>query len=391
MNKDVLAQATGYISVVEKGEKGAIERPRKWEDIPSVDTLQCGAPGEAYIDIVLYNDSWYQCVKSHTKGDGVYPTNTEYYKSITDYQRLATNLFLANRAYVNNLVVNDVLIKDSAGNTTLSANKDGIECNQGTFKNVNVTGEVNATSGKIAGLSVLGNSLTNAGFNNDAYIILRNDDANAFAGIGANILPSETSMRSIARFANEDASTKNIFGTGRNIAMLLSAKNSDYNMAFGGSGCGFLDGYISGYGFEEMTLNEKNTCHIIHPKKSLMIISNQTEQTASIGLPKLSSIRTLLGIGNSEKFAIPIEIILTGNRYGFIYGRNTYINDMNTSVYPSVDYNQEKKVQYHTGTAYVDRYFKNGYNKFILIYDGSNYYAVTVQTTLYYSENNYDI
>lgn len=256
--------------------------------------------------------------------------------------------------------------------------------------NVSMSGEVNATSGKVAGMSISGNGLTNAGFNNDAYIILRNDNANAFAGIGANILPSETSMRAIARFANEDASTKNVFGSGRNIAMLLSAKNSDYNMAFGGSGCGFLDGYISGYGFEEMTLSEKNTCHIIHPKKSLLIISNQTEQTASIGLPTLASVRSLLGIGSSEKFAVPIEIILRGNRYGFIYGRNTYVKGMDTSDYPGVEYTQGKKVQYNTGISYVDYYFTYGYNKFILIYDGSSYYAITVKTSLYQHEEYFD-
>lgn len=154
MDNEVLAQAIGFISVVEKGEKGAVERPRKWEDIPSGDSLQCGAEGERYIDIIFYGNNWYQCIKSHTKGDGIYPTNTEYYKSITDYQRLATNLFLANRAYINNLVVNDVLIKDSAGNTTLSANKDGIECNQGTFKNVSIAGKIDATSGSIGNLKI---------------------------------------------------------------------------------------------------------------------------------------------------------------------------------------------------------------------------------------------
>lgn len=256
--------------------------------------------------------------------------------------------------------------------------------------NVSMSGEVNATSGKVAGMSISGNGLTNAGFNNDAYIILRNDNANAFAGIGANILPSETSMRAIARFANEDTTTKNVFGSGRNIAMLLSAKNSDYNMAFGGSGCGFLDGYISGYGFEDMTLSEKNTCHIILPKKSLLVIANHTEQSASIGLPKLSSIRTLLGVGSSEKFAVPIEIIFTGNKYNFIHGRNSYVNGMNTSEYPLTDYNEEKKVQYNTGIAYVDHYFKNGYNKFILIYDGSSYYAISAQTTLYDNVDYFD-
>lgn len=139
MSNDVLAQATGFLSVVEKGEKGAIERPRKWEDIPSGDSLQCGAAGEAYIDIVLYNDSWYQCIKSHIKGNGVVPTNTIYYKSISDYQRLATNIFLANKAFINNLQVGDVLIEKN-GQKLLVANEDGIECNNGKFNNVEVNG-----------------------------------------------------------------------------------------------------------------------------------------------------------------------------------------------------------------------------------------------------------
>lgn len=141
MNKDVIAQATGYISVVEKGEKGATERPRKWEDIPNGDSLQCGAPGEQWLDIILYGGSWYQCIKSHTMGDGVVPTNTIYYKNITDYKRFATDLFLAHKAYIENLQVGDVLIEKD-GQKLLVANEDGIECNNGKFNNVEVNGVV---------------------------------------------------------------------------------------------------------------------------------------------------------------------------------------------------------------------------------------------------------
>lgn len=144
MNKDVIAQATGYISVVEKGEKGATERPRKWEDIPSGDSLQCGAPGEQWLDIILYGGSWYQCIKSHTMGDGVVPTNTIYYKNITDYKRFATDLFLAHKAYIENLQVGDVLIEKD-GKKLFVANEDGVTCNSGNFNNVNVNGVVTST------------------------------------------------------------------------------------------------------------------------------------------------------------------------------------------------------------------------------------------------------
>lgn len=162
MNKDIIAQATGYISVVEKGEKGATERPRKWEDIPNGDSLQCGAPGEQWLDIILYGGSWYQCIKSHIKGNGVVPTNTIYYKAISDYKRLATDIFLANRAFINNLQVGDVLIQKD-GKTLFVANEDGIECNQGTFKNVSVSGKIDATSGSIGNLKI-----TDQLYSNDA-------------------------------------------------------------------------------------------------------------------------------------------------------------------------------------------------------------------------------
>lgn len=141
MDKKVLASCTGFILVVDKGEKGATERPRKWEDIPSGDSLQCGGAGEQWIDIVFYGESWYQCIKSHTKGNGVVPTNTIYYKAISDYKRLATDIFLANRAFINNLQVGDVLIQKD-GKTLFVANEDGVECNNGKFNNVEVNGIV---------------------------------------------------------------------------------------------------------------------------------------------------------------------------------------------------------------------------------------------------------
>lgn len=141
MTNDVLAQATGCISVVEKGEKGATERPRKWEDIPSGGSLQCGAEGEQYIDIVFYSDNWYQCIKSFTKGNGVVPTNTIYFKNITDYQRLATNIFLAHEAYIHNLVVDKVNIVEN-GEVLLRADKEGVVGNKCVFNDATVSGVI---------------------------------------------------------------------------------------------------------------------------------------------------------------------------------------------------------------------------------------------------------
>lgn len=99
-----------------------------------------------------------------------------------------------------------------------------IDCQNATFNNVNVSGKVTATNGKIAGFNISGNGLTNGPeFTNDAYIIFRNDAHSCFAGIGGNVLATYTAQRAVARFENEDSNDQWSFGA--NYAMILSAKN----------------------------------------------------------------------------------------------------------------------------------------------------------------------
>jgi len=260
------------------------------------------------------------------------------------------------------------------------------------MEKANVSGTINATSGKIAGFSISGNGLVNTGFNNDAYVIFRNDTYNTFAGIGGNVLPTSSGMRAVARFENHDKT--NQWGLGYNVAVIMSAKNSDYNLAFAGNGNGFLAGYIAGYGFQEKTCDKENTCFILHPKESLLFIVDVTKQKASIGLPSLSEIRMMLGIGANEEFAVPIEIIIKtcpGDSYGgtFIYGKNKNIDGMNTDNYPTTDWTQSWT--YGQAGSYInDSFFRAGYNKFILSYRNSKYsaYAVVSSYYSYYADNS---
>lgn len=141
MESNILATTTGSIAEIEKGAKGATERPRFWEDIPDGSAIESGTGDEQWIDIVLYGDEFYQCVRSFIKGNGVVPTNTIYFKPITDYNRLATGLFLARKAYIHNLGVDNILITDQGegkGNVLLKADKNGIVCKSGTFEGITV-------------------------------------------------------------------------------------------------------------------------------------------------------------------------------------------------------------------------------------------------------------
>lgn len=103
--------------------------------------------------------------------------------------------------------------------------------------NVEMSGKVVAMSGQIAGMKISGLGLTNAGFDNDAYIILRNDKLNTFAGIGYHVAAYESGVNAVAHFSNGETKDSGE----KNYAMVVNAYGADDNIAIGISG-----GYIEG-------------------------------------------------------------------------------------------------------------------------------------------------
>ena len=197
-------------------------------------------------------------------------------------------------------------------------------------------------SSKIAGFSVSGNGLTNTPFNNDAYVIFRNDAHKCFAGIGGNVLPTSSGLRALARFENED--TSDWWGLGRNVAMLLSAKNGTYNHAFLGDGNGTLNGWIEGYKYSKFTLSSANTIYngYSNLKDNNRWVIYSSVDNSGITLPKLSEVRDALGIGTSTKFCVEFTVISDLDSKDFdIYGRNSKKSSdgtypWNTSEYPNL-------------------------------------------------------
>lgn len=123
-----------------------------------------------------------------------------------------------------------------------------------TANNAYIKGKINATSGLIGGMKISGESLTNEGFNNDAYIILRNDLSKTFAGIGGNILPASAGgISAVARFENNRINTDIIAPD--NIALLVSASGShNKNTAIMMNG-----GYLSGLALVPLQVNSNET------------------------------------------------------------------------------------------------------------------------------------
>jgi hypothetical protein len=197
-------------------------------------------------------------------------------------------------------------------------------------------------SSKIAGFSISGNGLTNTPFNNDAYVIFRNDAHKCFAGIGGNVLPTSSGLRAVARFENED--TSDWWGLNRNIATLFSAKNGRYNHAFLGSGNGNLDGWIGGYKYSKYNLTSANTIYSGYSnlKDNNRWVIYSSVDNSGITLPKLSEVRDALSIGSSTKFCVEFTIIADLDSRNFdIYGRNSKKSSdntypWNTSEYPNL-------------------------------------------------------
>ena len=194
-------------------------------------------------------------------------------------------------------------------------------------------------SSKIAGFSVSGNGLTNTPFNNDAYVIFRNDAHKCFAGIGGNVLPTSSGLRAVARFENED--TSDWWGLNRNIATLFSAKNGRYNHAFLGSGNGNLDGWIGGYKYSKYNLTRANTIYSGYSnlKDNNRWVIYSIVDNSGITLPKLSEVRDALSIGSSTKFCVEFTIIADLDSKTFdIYGRNSKKSSDNTYPWDTSEY-----------------------------------------------------
>lgn len=286
---------------------------------------------------------------------------TTHWRVFDYFEMVATRILLAQYALVKNLGVEVIEMEDADGNILFQAKGGAVTCNVGKFNNINVQ------SGKIAGFKISGNGLTNDPFDNDAYVIFRNDAHKCFAGIGGNVMPASSGMRSVGRFENED--TTDWWGLGRNIALLLSARGSTYNHAFIGNGHGSLDGFVVGY--RPNIMRAPNSGAVIdYNEGNYVFIINYVSETPGIILPRLTDIRYTLGIGSDVNFVLPLTICGHISTQGFkIVGRKGVTGQ--SSDYPKLR---------NKSTNDIDSINMAGGDvlKLLLVYDGGEYYAYTV-------------
>lgn len=142
---------------------------------------------------------------------------------------------IISSATIETMILNDI---SKASIRADQISLEGVVTANKYFK-INTDGSMEASAGQIAGMKIEGEGLTNKGFDNDAYIILRNDSHKVFAGIGGNVLPASTGTRAVARFTNEESSK--FFGD-VNYSVVCGAKGAVTNVALDMT----LGGYVAG-------------------------------------------------------------------------------------------------------------------------------------------------
>lgn len=245
-----------------------------WEDVTEIEN--------ATTTVIQKADSWTEAAgRFNASGQLV---NTSYLMTTADKNQLVSTYFnndgsLKNTAglvttsayaglFLDAMQDNGVMTsadmslyvtKDSGGyitNAKIKADRiilEGAITANGTFR-IDTSGSMQASAGQIAGMKIEGEGLTNKGFNNDAYIVLRNDIHKVFAGIGGNVLPASTGTRAVARFTNEESSK--FFGD-VNYSVVLGAKGAVTNVALDMT----LGGYITGLRIKNARLSSGGSAY----------------------------------------------------------------------------------------------------------------------------------
>lgn len=201
---------------------------------------------------------------------------------------------------------------------------------------VKIKGEINASSGKIAGIEIHGNYLGSE--------IKRDANGNIIPWSGPN---GRFGLYSdMISFSSPDG-RQVILGTWNNFGVPLMARLSDnrpdfmpkygivfdianstfgQNYAFIGRGNGILNGVMDSYRYRRLILAEDNTVYNINdPQNGNRVFVFTDKDHTDISLPKLSAMKVFLGMSadSTEPFSIPLVIMGDLKTKGFsVFGRN---------------------------------------------------------------------
>ena len=131
-----------------RGETGATLRgPQSWDNCGIGYDFQCGASGEEWKDVVIYNSGYYSCIKSHIKSETNFPgskedKNNHYWRLGSPIEMVIAKIILTQYQLVDNLGVKVIEMKDENDNIMFLAKDGKVICNGGIFQNISVSGDI---------------------------------------------------------------------------------------------------------------------------------------------------------------------------------------------------------------------------------------------------------
>ena len=131
-----------------RGETGATLRgPQSWDNCGIGYDFQCGASGEEWKDVVIYNSGYYSCIKSHIKSETNFPgskedKNNHYWRLGSPIEMVIAKIILTQYQLVDNLGVKVIEMKDENGKIMFKAKDGKVICNGGIFQNISVSGDI---------------------------------------------------------------------------------------------------------------------------------------------------------------------------------------------------------------------------------------------------------
>lgn len=131
-----------------RGETGATLRgPQSWDNCGIGYDFQCGASGEEWKDVVIYNSGYYSCIKSHIKSETNFPgskedKNNHYWRLGSPIEMVIAKIILTQYQLVDNLGVKVIEMRDKNGKLMFQAKDGKVICNGGIFQNISVSGDI---------------------------------------------------------------------------------------------------------------------------------------------------------------------------------------------------------------------------------------------------------
>lgn len=245
-----------------------------------------------------------------------------------------------------------------------------------------ISGTIDAHKGSIGGFEIAkgrigSKSSKDASEGNGLSLyntFIKFSDECSWVMLGTNVLPASMGgTRALARFE-----TKATSDYGNSYGLLITIKEPTYGRAYAirAKGAIISDSFIVNYGYCDIT---PMTRHITSPGDTtkpnpFIVLAHFTNPDAGLTFPTRNTISDYLNISPGSRFAVKYTVIAAADstQAGWIRGRNSQISDMDSPQYPYIIYNNSELI---TGNLTMA---KGDVAEFMLVYDGSNYFAYTL-------------